>query len=41
LQVKGGALVADRRNLRTKCGNSARCRAETPCGRTVKRQKAL
>ena len=24
MQVKGGALVAVRRNLRTKCGNSVR-----------------
>ena len=34
MQVKGGALVAVRRNLRTKCGYSARRRA-------VKRKKAL
>ena len=27
MQVKGGALVAVRRNLRTKCGYSARRRA--------------
>ena len=32
MQVKGGALVAARRNLRTECGNSVRSTATLRAG---------
>ena len=39
LRVEGRALVAVRRNIRTKCGYSVRRRAVTPRVSAVKRQK--
>ena len=41
LQVKGGALVAVRRNLRTKCGYSVRSTDTLRAGVQSKRSKAL
>ena len=41
LQVKGGALVAVRRNLRTKCGYSVRSTDTLRAGAQSKRSKAL
>ena len=41
MQVKGGALVAVRRNLRTKCGYSVRSTATLRAGAQLNVQKAL
>ena len=40
MQVKGGALVAARRNLRTKCGYSVRSTATLRAGAQSKRPKS-
>ena len=41
LRVEGSALVAVRRNLRTKCGNSVRSTVTLRAGAQSKRPKAL
>ena len=41
LQDKGGAFVAVRRNLRTKCGNSVRSTVTLRAGAQLNVQKAL
>ena len=41
MRVEGSALVAVRRNLRTKCGNSVRSTVTLRAGAQSKRPKAL